>query len=114
MEENAMRYLGESGLADKIIAAKTERNVFKIKFNHIPINVYSHGHRSSISEKPKERNYYRFVENFIKTVIALVDDDNSRCVVRLNSKCLNMDGKAVKKFEEGWKALQEKYKQNKP
>lgn len=102
--EQAWRFLGESGLADKIIVAN---DGFEIRYRNIPRSARSSKHR--ITPHQEGSNYYGFVQDYIWAVISLVED-NPKCSIRLTSKCLQMDKETVEHFRRGWEVLANMYK----
>jgi hypothetical protein len=105
--DRAKRVLGDSGLAEMIIASAGSKNGFEIRYRSLPPRVVasttSHAH-AALGMTPENPGYYKFVYESLYTAISLVDDGRKYKIEFLPKK-FRMDGNAVELFLMGWDRL---------
>ncbi len=109
--DKAWKYLGASGLANKIKDAKSD---FSMEYRKLPPRLFEQKYVQAAREgQHHEGSYYRFVQDMITLVISLVDDGaNGSSSVNLNSKNFRMSPQSVQNFNRGWKVMEEMYNSN--
>ena len=75
--DHAKKVLGNSGLADMIIASAGSKDGFELKYSRMPPSVMaattSHA-QSALGRLPENPRYYNFVYEAIYTPVSLADD----------------------------------------
>lgn len=102
--ERAKRVLGDSGLAEMIIAS-AEKGGFELRYSRMPPGVIASNatHAQSASRRtPEDPRYYDFLYEALYVPISLVDDGRTKYRIELLPKKFRMDPNAVTLFVEGW------------
>ena len=95
-QENAFEFLKKSGLAKQILGSE---DGIKIRYSRIPTH---HG----IPDRSGGKQYYRFVSDHLRAVIAISDESSTHRMIGMTSKYLIMDREAVEKFRVSWEILE--------
>src|SRR3990170_7959499 len=81
----SLRFLADSGLAEKIINSRRD---FKITYREIPTHIVSKYNNYKTVESPR---YYRFLFDYLLVVLSLVEDSPNKGSIKFTSKYLEMD-----------------------
>lgn len=101
----AVKYLTDSGLAEQI---RKETKIFEIPYRRIPLGITKIKSRDMpvIRDSP---GFYRFVVDYMRTIMSLCDDE-TRDGITMASKKIILDKNALYRFNRGWDAAQQAYK----